>query len=206
MEAAGSRGNYATRSVQAAKCLKMPKILAEIKKLNEKADKKARNKTDHALMSVAARKARLSEIGQANSGALRGISLQGGQLLFDDESIKSAVSAHAQIIMIPDPEHDGTGPPPKIPAVMVDLQLHDPIKAIQELNKMDGVYKEGSLVPAEIHIHTGQRLEHDEQTRAQLKDPNLRVPIMGTPADQARYRKVSGKKPDPFAALAGKKV
>lgn len=203
MEAAGSRGSYATRKVEASKCLTKPNIIAEIKRLRAKADKKARNKEDHALISVAERKARLSEIIRANAGSLRGISMQGGQLMFEDESIRSAVKATAQVVLIPDPEHDGKGPPPKINAVMVGLELHDPLKAIQELNKMDGVYKEGGLMPAEIHFHMDGEVTADEKMQAQLDDPECRVAIQGTNSDLKRFRKVA--KADPFAALSAKK-
>jgi len=202
MEAAGSRGNYNTRATEASRALKKPKIIAEIRRLNAKADKTARNREDYALATVAERKARLSEIVRANAGALRGISLQNGQLMFEDEHCRSAVKASAEIVMIPDPHHDGKGPPEKIPAVMIGLEMHDPIKAIAELNKMDGVYKETNTLPAEIHFHGDVALALDEKTQAQVNNPAMRIPIMGSKADQNRFRK-NGKR-DPFASLVKK--
>lgn len=203
MEAAGSRGNYNTRAVQSSRYLKVPKILAEIRRLNVRADKASRKREDVAVATIGERKARLSEIVRANAGCLRGISLQGGQLIFEDEHCKSAVQATAQIIMIPDPSHDGKGPPEKIPAVMIGLELHDPLKAIDMLNKIDGVYKEGSLLPAEIHLHMDTEIEADEKMQEQINNPGCRVAVLGTSSDLKRFRKVS--KADPFKSLPAKK-
>lgn len=192
MEAAGSRGNYNTRSVQASKYLKMPKVLAELKRLMAKADERARKHEERTLVSVAERKAVLSDIIRANAGALRGVALVGGALVFEDESVRSAVTTRAQIVQVPDPAHEGKGPPEKVSALMIGLELSlaDKLKAIAEMNKMDGVYKEGGVMPAEIHIHTGgELLAHDEQTQEQLADPELRVPILGSAADASRFRK-----------------
>ncbi len=216
MEAAGSRGSYNSRAVQSSKYLKMPKIVSELKRLNVKADKRARNKEDKVVMGLAKRRARLSEIGMATSGDLRGISMENGRLIFDDEAVRSAVKAKAQVVVIPNPDHDPLDEesPKRVPAVVVDLGLHDPVKAIQELNKMDGVYKDGVVQPAEIHLHMGKGgLGHDAQTAAQLKDAGLRAPILGTKADAARFRKkapakkaaAKQKKRDPFDAVKKKK-
>lgn len=215
LEAAGSRAKYNSRCSKASGWLRKDKIVAEIKRLNSKADKAVQNRENHVLATVAKRKARLSEIALAESGSLRGLSLENGQLVVDDALVKSALNARAQIIMVSDPNHDGKGPAQKIPAMMVDVQLHNPIDAIKELNKMDGVYKETNLQPAEIHIHMDKKLEHDEQTAAQLNDPNLRVPILGSAADQKRYRRpaagggnlkpeTGNLKDDPFKAVTGK--
>lgn len=196
LEAAGSRANYKSRCSSASRMLRKDKVQARLKQLSSAADKRARKLSEKGVVSLAERKARLSEIVRATAGDLKGIAMDGNRLVFDDESIRSAVQAKAQIISVPDPAwdpNDADSPVkcPKVPAVLVDLALHDPLKAIQELNKMDGVYKEGSLLPAEIHIHTGgdEVLKHDEQTEGQLADPSLRVAIPGSPADKARFRK-----------------
>lgn len=198
LEAAGSRASYASRRAAASKLLTKDNIIAEIRRLNAKADKKARNKEDHALASVAERKRILSAIIRANATDLRGISVENGSLVFDDAACREAVNATAQIVVVPDPYNAGK----KTKAILVSLTLHDPIKAIQELNRMEGVYKDTPLQPAEIHIHTGKTLEHDEQTAAQLDDPACRVPIPGSLSDQKRFRTVN--KTDPFAALMTK--
>lgn len=209
LEAAGSRAGYASRCSLASKWLRRDKVKARLRLLSKKADKRAQNRDEKAVASLAERKARLSEIVRATSGQLRGISLEGGKLVFDDEAVRSAVKAKAQIVMVQNEDYDRDDPASskKVPAVLVDLSLHDPIKAIQELNRMDGVYKEGSLVPAEIHLHTGskQPLELDEQTAAQINDASLRVPLQGSKADQARFKKAGAGK-DPFKALATKKA
>jgi hypothetical protein len=174
-------------------------IKAEIRRLNAKADKKARNKEDHALVSIAERKAKLSAIIRATADCLRGISIENGSLVFDDELCRDAVIATAQVVVVPDPHNPGK----KTQAILIDLTLHDPIKAIQELNRMEGLYKESPARPAEIHIHTGNTLEHNEKTQAQLDDPNCRVAMPGSGADLSRFKKA--KKPDPFAALLAEK-
>lgn len=202
LESAGSRANYNARCVAASKLLRLAKVSAEIRRLTAKADKAAANRENYELMRVAERKIRLSEIGRARAGDLRGIAMQDGALVFNDDVCRSAVKAEAQVVLIPDPNHDGNGPPPKIPATVVKLTLHDPIEAIKELNKMDGVYKETNAQPVEIHFHGDVAAELDAQTAAQLEDPTLRVAIPGSKADGQRFRKTADK--DPFALLAKK--
>jgi hypothetical protein len=188
--------------------LKVVKVQKRLKELSKAADRRAEKQRGKAVISLSERKGILSDIVRATAADLKGIGLENGQLVFDDESVRNAVRSRAQIVMVPDPNwdpksSDGPAACPRVPAVLVDLSLEDRIKAIQELNKMDGVYKDMDPRPAEIHIHAGDRLQHDEQTAAQLDDPELRVPMLGTAADQSRYRKVGQRQPatDPFAML-----
>lgn len=199
LEAAGSRAKYASRRAIASKWLTMVNICDEIRRLNAKADKKARNKEDHALVSVAERKVVLSQIIRATADCLRGISLENGSLDFEDESCRSAVIVAAQVTRVPDPNNPGK----KTHAILINLTLCDRIKAIQELNRMEGVYKESHTLPAEIHIHMDKTIEPDEKMLAQINDPLCRAAIQGTASDLSRFRKV-GSKPDPFAALLKK--
>jgi len=175
--------------------LRLDKVKRALKLAAKYADKRAEKERGRAIASLSDRRARLSEIAMANAGDLKGIAIENGRLIFEDELLRSAVKSRAQIVMISNPDYDRDDPAsqPRVQAVVVDLALHDPLKAIAELNKMDGVYKETMIEAAEIHIHAGERLEHDAQTTAQLKDPELRVPILGSKADQSRYRKVSPK-------------
>ncbi len=193
LESAGSRANYNSRCASASRMLRSVKVQRRLKELSKSADKRAEKQRGKAVFSLAERKARLSAIARATSADLRGIAMEDGRLVFDDDDVRDAVKSRAQIVLMPNPDYDDDEPnsPRRVPAVMIDLDLLDPIKAIQELNKIDGVYKEMPSVPAEIHIHTGGRtLEHDEQTRQQLESGAIRVPIAGTQADQSRYRKV----------------
>lgn len=198
LEAAGSRANYASRRAAASTLLTKINIKAEIRRLNAKADKKARNREDHVLVSVAERKAILSAIIRANPSDLRGISCENGALVFEDEACREAVIAGAQVVSVPDPNNPGK----RTQAILINLSMYDRIRAIQELNRMEGVYKETNTQPVEIHFHGDVAAELDAQTAAQLEDSAMRVPIPGTQADLARYRKPVTS--DPFAALKAK--
>lgn len=198
LEEAGSRATYASRRAAASTLLTKVNIRAEIRRLNAKADKKARNKEDHALASVAERKIILSAMIRADASCLRGISFENGSLVFEDEACREAVVAGAQIVMVPDPQN----PRNKTNAILINLTLYDRIKAIQELNRMEGVYKEGTMIPAEIHFHMDKTIEPDEKMLAQINDPMCRVAIQGSRADLSRFKKTN--KIDPFAALQAK--
>ncbi len=208
LEEAGSRASYASRCSLASRWLRKDKVKARLKQLSVQADRRASKEEKKAVASLAERRARLSDIARAQASDLKGIALEGDRLVFEDESLRSAVKVKAYVRMVVnpnfDPEDDTS--PKRVPALVIDLELHDPIKAIQELNRMDGVYKEQAALPAEIHIHTGAKrvLEHDANTAAQLADGSLRVAIPGSDTDKARVKGSISGKLDPFAALCAR--
>lgn len=129
-------------SAAARLCAKVG-IKARIKELNDMA-------LTSKVMSVSERKERLSEIARARLTDFVSAGADGSWINVGPESTNSA--AIQGVKSSTEYDKDGTKP-----TVITDLKLHDPVKAIAELNKMDGAYS-----PAQVQGEILLRVVEDE--------------------------------------------
>lgn len=123
----------------ASRLVRYGKVKARIEELHAKAE-------SDAVMSVHERKARLSEIARARLSDFITAGPDGSWINIGPESIHSA--ALQEIISRTEYDENGANP-----AVIIRIKLHEPVKAINELNKMDG-----SLAPTRVTGGEGEPL------------------------------------------------
>jgi phage terminase small subunit len=104
------------------------KVSARIEELRKKAE-------DSTVMGVIERKQRLTEIARARITDYQETGLDSGYINIGKESPNTGAIAGIESATKFD-ENGNTG------TLFTKVKLHDPVRAIQELNKMDGVYKE----------------------------------------------------------------
>jgi phage terminase small subunit len=125
---AGYSTNFAVAIVDSNACrlAKSNKVLARLKELNAKAE-------NGRIMSVLERKERLSEIARTNLTQFMELGQDGSWVNLGAETPNTAAiqEIHSRT------EYDDNG---SKPTVYTSIKLHDPLKAIDLLNKMDGAY------------------------------------------------------------------
>jgi phage terminase small subunit len=105
------------------------KIMARVSQLRQKAE-------DNAVMSLQERRKRLSEIAGANLTDFMELGQDGSWVNLGPETKKSG--AIQEIHSRTEYDKDGSKP-----TVYTSVKLHDPVRAIDLLNKMDKLYSEG---------------------------------------------------------------
>lgn len=109
-----------------------PKIQARIQELRQKAE-------DASVMNVLERQQRLTEIGRARLTDFMELGQDGSWVNIGAETEKSGAvqEIHSRT------QYDENG---ANPTIFTSVKLHDPMKAIDLLNKMDKIYTEGTTV------------------------------------------------------------
>jgi len=109
-----------------------PKILQRFEELREKSE-------SAAVMNVQERKEVLTEIGRANMINFVEVGQDGAWFSIDKTNLNNRAlqSVQSKTVIGKDGASD---------AVFIRVNLHDPTKAIDLLNKMDKIYSEGSVV------------------------------------------------------------
>jgi phage terminase small subunit len=126
-EACISAGYSAKTAYSAGqRLLKHVEVKARIKELNDAA-------VTEKVMSVAERKERLSEIARARYSDFVTAGPDGSWIDIGPEKANSAAICEVKSKT----EYDDNGDKP---AVIISVKLHDPIRAINELNKMEGAH------------------------------------------------------------------
>jgi len=120
-------------------------------RINELLEKAA----DNTIMSVIERKRKLTELGRGNLGDYLVCPPDGHPTIaFDDDTPnKGAVAGLEQTIVISKDD---------IEVRNRKIKLHDPVKAIAELNKMDGAYPKQEL---DINLHNVQVIMPDNKRK-----------------------------------------
>lgn len=113
-------------SVIAAENLTKPLVVARLAELRKKAE-------DASVMSVLERKQRLSEIARARLSDVVSAGPDGSWINIGLDGCQSAALKSVKSRT----EYGENG---AHPTVITDVELHDPIRAIAELNKLDGAY------------------------------------------------------------------
>lgn len=109
-----------------------PKVSARIEALKKKAE-------DASVMSVLERKQRLSEIARAKLTDFMMLGEDGSWVNLGPETPNGG--AIQEIASRTEYDEEGNHP-----TIHTKVKLHDPVKAIQELNKMEGVYSDGITI------------------------------------------------------------
>lgn len=108
------------------------KVLQRIKELNSEAE-------SPGIMSVKERKERLSEIARARLTDYQESGQDGGWINIGKESPNTA--ALSEIVSTTKYDDNGANP-----TLISRIRLHNPVNAIQELNKMEKIYTDGTVV------------------------------------------------------------
>lgn len=126
--------NYAITTIDAnaSRLASNEKVLKRLSELREKAQ-------NSKIASVIERKEILSEIARANMTNFVEVGQDGAWFNIDNTNLNSRAiqSVQSKTILGKDGADD---------AVFIRVNLHNPIDAIKELNKMDGVYAENTTV------------------------------------------------------------
>jgi phage terminase small subunit len=121
---------YSKRSYYAiaAEMISFPKIQERIKQLRKKAE-------DDSVMNVLERKQKLTEIARAKLTDYMELGQDGSWVNIGSETPNGG--AIQEIHSRTEYDKDGANP-----TIYTSVKLHDPVKAIETLNKMDGIYTE----------------------------------------------------------------
>lgn len=125
---------YSVKSagVTACRLLKNNNVLARLNELRERIESKK-------VMNVQERKERLSEIARAKLTNFMELGKDGSWVNIGAETEQGGAiqEIHSRT------EYDENG---SHPTLYTSVKLHDPVRAIQELNKMEKIYIEGTTV------------------------------------------------------------
>lgn len=146
---------YSTKSAYSCgqRLLKSAEIRARIKELNDMA------LTDK-VMSVSERKERLSEIARARYSDFVTAGPDGSWIDIGPEKVNSAAICEVKSKT----EYDDNGDKP---SVIISVKLHDPIRAINELNKMEGAH---APIETKVNGKVTHRHEVHEFTNGHLAE------------------------------------
>jgi hypothetical protein len=135
---AGREAGYSPRTASHGthRILTNPAIAARLKELGQRAE-------DEAVANVVERKRRLTEI--VRGRVTDYLNDTGDGFAVDRSSANPG--ALEQLSIRTSPGRDGEGA-----ETIVDVKLHDPVRAIAELNKMERVYTEGTVVNQTVLI------------------------------------------------------
>ena len=121
---------YASKGarVQACRMLANPNIKARIQELVEAF-------TSAKVLTVTERKEILSEIARAKASDFITAGADGSYVEVDSDRLNSRAVAHVKTKTVYDENTNQ-------PSVITDIRLHDPVKALAELNKMEQLYSD----------------------------------------------------------------
>lgn len=147
--------SYARSAIDshASRLAKVGKIRARFKELQETTN-------SDKVMSVAERKTRLTEIARARLTDYQESGMDGGWINIGKESPNTG--AIREIVSTTRYDENGAHP-----TLVTRIRLHDPIQAIQELNKMEKVYSEA--LPVNIDNRRLVIIVKDERTKELLE-------------------------------------
>jgi len=136
---AAKQAGYAPNSAgaNAGVLLKKPHIQARLQELRKQLDGANKLLVDATIMSVQERQQRLSEIARARLTDFMELGQDGSWVNIGPETGQTA--AIQEIHSRTEYDKDGSKP-----TVHTSVKLHDPMKAIDLLNKMDKIYSEQS--------------------------------------------------------------
>ena len=140
--------------VNASKLANNNKIILRVKELHD-------NQHSPEIMSVEERKKRLSEIARARLTDYQESGQDGGWINIGPESPNTAALQEIQSTT----KYNENGAEPTL---ITRIKLHNPINAIQELNKMEGVYSDAPRVNIDnrqVHIEV-----YDQETKKELTE------------------------------------
>ncbi|MDD4873381.1 MAG: terminase small subunit [Dehalococcoidales bacterium] len=126
--------NYAITTIDAnaSRLASNEKVLKRLSELREKAQ-------NTKIASVTERKEILSEIARAKLTDYQESGMDGGWINIGKESPNTA--SISEIVSTTKYDDNGANP-----TLITRVRLHNPIEAIKELNKMDGVYSDNTTV------------------------------------------------------------
>jgi hypothetical protein len=130
------------------------KVLKRLSELREKAQ-------NSKIASVIERKEILSEIARANMTNFVEVGQDGAWFNIDNTNLNSRAiqSVQSKTVLGKEGADD---------AVFIRVNLHNPIDAIKELNKMDGVYSDNPVVKVENNVQNNQFIIGDTDVAAAL--------------------------------------
>lgn len=143
--------NYAIATIDAnaSRLANNDKVLARLEYLQKKVE-------SDKIMEVKERKERLSEIGRGRLTDYQESGQDGGWISIGPESPNTA--ALSEIVSTTKYDDDGAKP-----TLITRIKLHNPVNAIQELNKMEKIYSDGATVNVD-----NRKIEVYELTDEQL--------------------------------------
>ena len=144
IKAGYANGKQAVVNINACRLAQNTNVLLRLQELRQKTE-------DKNIMDVKERKQRLSEIARTNLTDFMELGQDGSWVNIGKETPNSGAiqEIHSRT------EYDDNG---AHPTVHTSVKLHDPLKAIDLLNKMDKLYSEGAVVNVDnrkVEIYVG---------------------------------------------------
>jgi phage terminase small subunit len=153
-----------TAAVIGRENLLKPQIQARINELRQRTE-------DASVMGVLERKQRLTEIGRAKLTDFMELGQDGSWVNIGEETSKGGAiqEIHSRT------EYDDNG---SKPIVYTSVKLHDPMKAIDLLNKMDKLYSDGAFIQNNVN-RTVNIFVIDNETKDLLSQVGERTKLIG---------------------------
>ena len=149
-----------TVDANASRLASNDKVLARLTELQLKSE-------SDKIMSVTERKERLSEISRARLTDYQESGMDGGWINIGPESPNTA--ALSEIVSTTKYDENGASP-----TLISRVKLHNPVTAIAELNKMEKVYNDGTIVNVGVIVNRKAEELTDEELASIIEDRSSR--------------------------------
>ena len=146
--------------VHASELAKNSKVIVRLSQLREKAE-------SDKIMTVKERKERLSEISRGRLTDYQESGQDGGWINIGPESPNTA--ALSEIVSTTKYDENGASP-----TLISRVKLHNPVTAIAELNKMEKVYNDGTIVNVGVIVNRKAEELTDEELVSIIEDRSSR--------------------------------
>ena len=146
--------------VHASELAKNSKVTVRLSQLREKAE-------SDKIMTVKERKERLSEISRGRLTDYQESGMDGGWISIGPESPNTA--ALSEITSTTKYDENGASP-----TLITKVKLHNPVVAIAELNKMEKVYNDGTIVNVGVIVNRKAEELTDEELVSIIEDRSSR--------------------------------
>ena len=146
--------------VHASELAKNSKVIVRLSQLREKAE-------SDKIMTVKERKERLSEISRGRLTDYQESGMDGGWISIGPESPNTA--ALSEIVSTTKYDENGASP-----TLISRVKLHNPVTAIAELNKMEKVYNDGTIVNVGVIVNRKAEELTDEELVSIIEDRSSR--------------------------------
>ena len=146
--------------VHASELAKNSKVTVRLSQLREKAE-------SDKIMTVKERKERLSEISRGRLTDYQESGQDGGWINIGPESPNTA--ALSEIVSTTKYDENGASP-----TLISRVKLHNPVTAIAELNKMEKVYNDGTIVNVGVIVNRKAEELTDEELASIIEDRSSR--------------------------------
>jgi len=146
--------------VHASELAKNSKVIVRLSQLREKAE-------SDKIMTVKERKERLSEISRGRLTDYQESGMDGGWINIGPESPNTA--ALSEIVSTTKYDENGASP-----TLISRVKLHNPVTAIAELNKMEKVYNDGTIVNVGVIVNRKAEELTDEELVSIIEDRSSR--------------------------------